>query len=130
AGIPIIGPSADGARLEGSKAFAKAFMGRYHIPTARYRSFTAGEKDAALAYLQDHPLPVVLKADGLAAGKGVLICHTREEAIAGLQGMFGGDFGAAGDTVVIEQYLDGIEFSVFVLTDGKTYALLPEAKDY
>jgi phosphoribosylamine--glycine ligase len=128
--IPIIGPSAEGARLEGSKAFAKAFMGRHGIPTARYRAFARDEREAAMAYVAGHPTPIVLKADGLAAGKGVVICETHEAALAELDGMFSGKFGRAGDQVVIEQFLRGMEFSVFVLTDGEDYVLLPEAKDY
>jgi phosphoribosylamine--glycine ligase len=127
---PIIGPSAAGALLEGSKAFAKAFMGRYDIPTASYKSFTQDQLNDALSYLDQHTMPVVLKADGLAGGKGVLICNTLEEAKQEIQEMLSGKFGAASATVVIEQFLTGIEFSVFVLTDGNDYVLLPEAKDY
>jgi phosphoribosylamine---glycine ligase len=128
--IPIIGPSAAGAQLEGSKDFAKEFMQRHGIPTAAYQSFRKENLDEALAYLSNHSLPVVLKADGLAAGKGVLICNTREEAEAELKQMLSGKFGEASATVVIEQFLRGIEFSSFVLTDGHAYVLLPEAKDY
>ncbi len=128
--IPIIGPSAQGAMLEGSKDFAKAFMGRHRIPTAAYRSFDKHALEAALAYLDTHALPVVLKADGLAAGKGVVICETTEEAKAEARDMLQGKFGTASEKLVIEQFLKGIEFSVFVLTDGKDYLLLPEAKDY
>jgi len=128
--IPVIGPSAAGAQLEGSKAFAKAFMGRHHIPTATYKSFRKENLDEALAYLQTHTLPVVLKADGLAAGKGVLICTTVEEAQQEITAMLSGKFGEASATVVVEQFLNGIEFSAFALTDGNAYVMLPEAKDY
>lgn len=128
--VPIIGPSHTGAQLEGSKDFAKGFMGRHNIPTASYQSFGQDQIEEAVAYLDTHPMPVVLKADGLAAGKGVVICATREEARQEVREMLGGKFGAAGSTVVIEQFLSGIEFSVFVLTDGRDYVLLPEAKDY
>lgn len=130
ASIPIIGPSAQGALLEGSKAFAKEFMQRHNIPTATYKSFQKEDLDEALEYLNSHPLPVVLKADGLAAGKGVVICQSVDEAKNELQEMLSGKFGEASSTVVIEQFLSGIEFSVFVLTDGDDYVLLPEAKDY
>jgi phosphoribosylamine--glycine ligase len=127
--IPVIGPSATGAQLEGSKAFAKAFMQRHGIPTAAYREFE--DIKAAEAYVDTQPLPIVIKADGLAAGKGVIIAQTREEAKSALAGMLvSGDFGAAGARVVIEAFLDGIELSVFVLTDGRSYRILPEAKDY
>ena len=128
--IPIIGPASKGAALEGSKAFAKEFMQRHRIPTATYKSFSKNEMHAAIEYVAHHSMPVVLKADGLAAGKGVLICQTADEAISELKEMFSGKFGDAGSTVVVEQFLSGIEFSVFVLTDGKDYVLLPEAKDY
>lgn len=129
--IPVIGPAADGARLEGSKDFSKQFMLRNNIPTAAYKSFNAANLSAGLNYIQNHSLPVVLKADGLAAGKGVLICETREEAIKELRAILSdAKFGAAGSTVVIEEFLKGIELSVFVLSDGKTYKILPEAKDY
>ena len=128
--IPIIGPSAAGAQLEGSKAFAKEFMGRHNIPTAQYKTFEKENLQEALTYLSTHAMPVVLKADGLAAGKGVLICNTVEEAQNEIKEMLDGKFGEASSTVVIEQFLSGIEFSVFVLTDGKDYILLPEAKDY
>jgi phosphoribosylamine--glycine ligase len=128
--IPIIGPSAEGAQLEGSKAYAKEFMGRHNIPTAAYRSFDKDQLNEALDYLSAHPYPVVLKADGLAAGKGVLICHTKEEAQYEIREMLSGKFGTASATVVIEEFLSGIEFSVFALTDGDHYVLLPEAKDY
>jgi phosphoribosylamine---glycine ligase len=128
--ILFIGPGKAGAVLEGSKAWSKAFMARHDIPTAAYREFSAEQIDAAVAYVQGHALPVVLKADGLAAGKGVLICTNHQEAESELRQMLNGKFGEAGKTVVIEQFLDGIEFSVFVLTDGKNYKILPEAKDY
>ncbi len=128
--IPIIGPSAAGAHLEGSKAFAKEFMGRHAIPTAAYKSFSKDNLEEALLYLATHSLPVVLKADGLAAGKGVLICNTVAEAQQEIQEMLSGKFGEASATVVIEQFLSGIECSAFALTDGHSYVLLPEAKDY
>ena len=128
--VPIIGPSAAGAQLEGSKAFAKEFMGRHNIPTAQYKTFEKENLQEALTYLSTHTMPVVLKADGLAAGKGVLICNTVAEAQNEIKEMLDGKFGDASSTVVIEQFLSGIEFSVFVLTDGKDYVLLPEAKDY
>ncbi len=126
----IIGPGQAGARLEGSKSWAKHFMEAFGIPTAKYREFSAGQLDEGLAYLETHPLPIVLKADGLAAGKGVVICPSREEARAELRAMLEGKFGAASRKVVIEEFLSGIEFSVFVLTDGKDWVVLPEAKDY
>lgn len=128
--IPCIGPSAAGAQLEGSKAFAKAFMADMLIPTAAYREFGAEDLEAAVEYVLAQPLPIVLKADGLAAGKGVIIAESHEEAVTELQAMLGGKFGAASARVVIEQFLKGIEFSVFVLTDGEHYQLLPVAKDY
>ncbi len=128
--IPVIGPSQAGAQLEGSKNFSKAFMRRHFIPTAASASFTRNSLNDGLAYLETHKLPVVLKADGLAAGKGVLICQTTEEAQAELISMLDGKFGDASSTVVIEEFLDGIELSVFVLTDGHSYKILPEAKDY
>jgi len=129
--VQIIGPSSNAARLEGSKDFAKAFMQRQVIPTASYNSFDAAAWQTALDYLEDHPLPVVIKADGLAAGKGVLICETREQAKTAVQSMLCDHaFGHAGNTIVVEQFLKGIEMSVFVLTNGKGYMLLPEAKDY
>ncbi len=128
--IPVIGPSRVGAQLEGSKAFAKVFMEEQGIPTAAYREFTAATLDEGLDYVARHALPVVLKADGLAAGKGVVICGTVAEAQAELRDMLGGKFGAAGNRVVVEQFLSGIEFSVFVLTDGQSYKILPVAKDY
>jgi phosphoribosylamine---glycine ligase len=128
--IPVIGPSKAGAVLEGSKAWAKQFMLRHQIPTAAYREFTGEELKEGLAYLEQHSLPIVLKADGLAAGKGVVICQKYKEAKKEFQDMLGGKFGTAGHRVVVEQFLSGIEFSVFVLTDGKNYVILPEAKDY
>jgi phosphoribosylamine---glycine ligase len=128
--IAVIGPSAAGAVMEGSKAWSKKFMHRHQIPTAAYREFDGTQLEAALQYLMQHSLPIVLKADGLAAGKGVVICQTHQEAAAEMRDMLGGKFGAASATVVVEQFLDGIEFSVFALTDGKNYKILPEAKDY
>ncbi len=128
--IPFIGPSKAGAVLEGSKAWSKQFMMRHKIPTAAYQEFTAETLTAGLAYVQKHALPIVLKADGLAAGKGVIICETNAEAAAEMKEMLGGKFGSASARVVVEEFLSGIEFSVFVLTDGKTYKILPEAKDY
>lgn len=129
--IVITGPSQEGAQLEGSKAFAKAFMLRHEIPTAAYREFSEETFQEGLAYLEGHPLPVVLKADGLAAGKGVIICQSAEEAKHEFTSMVrDAKFGASGKKVVVEQFLDGIELSVFVCTDGKNYILLPEAKDY
>lgn len=129
--LKIIGPGKVGAQLEGSKAFAKSFMERHGIPTARYKEFSAANYEQGVAYLQAHPLPIVLKADGLAAGKGVLICETTQEALQGFEAMIReARFGEAGKKVVVEQFLKGIEISVFVLTDGTNYVLLPEAKDY
>jgi phosphoribosylamine---glycine ligase len=128
--IPVIGPSKAGAVLEGSKDWSKQFMVRHKIPTAAYRSFNAADLEEALAYVAEQPLPIVLKADGLAAGKGVVICSTHVEAEVELKAMLGGKFGAASARVVVEQFLTGIECSVFALTDGKTYKILPEAKDY
>jgi len=129
--IPVIGPSASGARLEGSKAFSKKFMARHSIPTAAYREFSAAELAEGIGYLQQHSLPVVLKADGLAAGKGVIICQSPIEAVAEFELMLQGNkFGEAGNKVVVEEFLTGIELSVFVLTDGKHFLTLPEAKDY
>ena len=128
--IAIIGPSAKGAQLEGSKEFAKEFMQRHHIPTARYKSVTAETLAEGLAFLETLSAPYVLKADGLCAGKGVLILPTLEEAKKELQEMLGGMFGNASATVVIEEFLSGIECSVFVLTDSEHYKVLPVAKDY
>lgn len=128
--VPVIGPSAEGARLEGSKEFAKDFMQRHAIPTAAYKSFTAATIAEGYAFLESLRPPYVLKADGLAAGKGVVIPETLEEAKAELADMLGGKFGAAGNTVVVEEFLRGVECSVFVATDGKNYKILPVAKDY
>jgi len=128
--IPVIGPCSSGARLEGSKDFAKAFMMRHNIPTARYQSFTNKNINEGIDFLKSLPSPYVLKADGLAAGKGVLIINNLDEAVAELKNMLEGKFGEASSTVVIEEFLDGIECSVFVVTDGKNYKILPVAKDY
>ena len=128
--IAIVGPSKEGAQLEGSKDFAKAFMQRHNIPTARYKTVTAETLNEGISFLESLKAPYVLKADGLCAGKGVLILPTLEEAKKELQEMLGGMFGNASATVVIEEFLSGIECSVFVLTDGKNYKILPEAKDY
>lgn len=129
--IPVIGPRQEGAKLEGSKEYSKAFMRRHFIPTAASASFTINTLNEGLSYLETHKLPVVLKADGLAAGKGVLICQTTEEAQAELIAMLqDAKFGEASSKVVIEEFLTGIELSVFVLTDGHSYKILPEAKDY
>lgn len=130
ANIPVIGPSKQGAVLEGSKDFAKSFMQRHNIPTARYHTFTGETLNEGLAFLETLKAPYVLKADGLCAGKGVLILPTLEEAKKELKEMLGGMFGNASASVVIEEFLSGIECSVFVLTDGKHYQILPEAKDY
>lgn len=130
AGVPVIGPSKAGAVLEGSKDFAKAFMSRHNIPTAKYRTFDGTTLDEGLAFLETLKAPYVLKADGLCAGKGVLILPTLEEAKKELREMLAGMFGSASASVVIEEFLSGIECSVFVLTDGRHYAVLPEAKDY
>ncbi len=128
--IPVIGPSKAGAVLEGSKDFAKSFMQRHDIPTAAYRSFNGTNIEEGIAFLETLQPPYVLKADGLCAGKGVLIVPTLEEAKKEFRGMLDGMFGEASATVVIEEFLSGIECSVFVLTDGKNYKILPEAKDY
>ena len=128
--IAIIGPTAKGAQLEGSKEFAKEFMQRHNIPTARYKSVTAQTLNEGLAFLETLEAPYVLKADGLCAGKGVLILPTLEEAQKELKEMLGGMFGNASATVVIEEFLSGIECSVFVLTDSRNYKVLPVAKDY
>lgn len=128
--IAVIGPSAKGAQLEGSKEFAKEFMLRHHIPTARYKSVTAATLEEGLAFLETLTAPYVLKADGLCAGKGVLILPTLEEARKELKEMLSGMFGDASATVVIEEFLSGIECSVFVLSDGEHYKVLPVAKDY
>lgn len=128
--IPVIGPKKEGAILEGSKDFSKQFMERHGIPAARSKSFTNATLSEGLSYLSNHNLPIVLKADGLAAGKGVLIIDNVAEAQEELKLMLDGKFGKAGSTVVIEEFLTGIELSVFILTDGKSYVVLPEAKDY
>ena len=128
--IPVIGPSKAGAVLEGSKDFAKRFMKRHNIPTAKYETFDGTTLEAGLKFLETLKAPYVLKADGLCAGKGVLILPTLEEAKKELREMLGGMFGNASARVVIEEFLSGIECSVFVLTDGKNYQILPEAKDY
>ena len=130
ASIPVIGPSKQGAVLEGSKDFAKSFMQRHGIPTAAYRSFNGTNIEEGIAFLETLQPPYVLKADGLCAGKGVLIVPTLEEAKKEFRGMLDGMFGEASATVVIEEFLSGIECSVFALTDGKSYKILPEAKDY
>ena len=128
--VPVIGPSKAGAVLEGSKDFAKAFMQRHDIPTARYQTFDGEHLEEGLAFLETLQAPYVLKADGLCAGKGVLILPTLDEARKELKEMLGGMFGNASSRVVIEEFMSGIECSVFVLTDGKNYKILPEAKDY
>lgn len=128
--IPVIGPSKKGAVLEGSKDFAKGFMQRHNIPTAKYKTFDGTSLEEGLKFLETLKAPYVLKADGLCAGKGVLILPTLEEAKKELKEMLGGMFGNASAQVVIEEFLSGIECSVFVLTDGKNYKILPEAKDY
>ena len=128
--IPVIGPSQEGAKLEGSKKFAKEFMMRNNIPTARYKSITKENIDEGFSFLETLSPPYVLKADGLAAGKGVIILNERTDAINVLNRMLSGMFGAASQTVVIEEFLSGIECSVFVLSDGKSYKILPIAKDY
>ncbi len=130
ASIPVIGPSKQGAVLEGSKDFAKAFMQRHNIPTAAYRTFDGTTLEEGLKFLETLKAPYVLKADGLCAGKGVLILPTLDEAKKELKEMLGGMFGTASSQVVIEEFLSGIECSVFVFTDGKDYKILPEAKDY
>ena len=130
AAIPVIGPSKQGAELEGSKDFAKGFMKRHNIPTAAYETFDGTTIEEGVAFLKTLKAPYVLKADGLAAGKGVLIVPTLEEAEKELRDMLGGMFGEASAKVVIEEFLSGVECSVFVLTDGKHYQILPEAKDY
>lgn len=128
--IPVIGPSKQGAVLEGSKDFAKSFMQRHNIPTAKYRTFNGTNIEEGLKFLETLSAPYVLKADGLCAGKGVLILPTLDEAKKEFKEMLGGMFGNASANVVIEEFLSGIECSVFVLTDGKNYKILPEAKDY
>lgn len=129
--IPVLGPKKDGAQLEGSKDFSKKFMQKYGIPTAAYRSFDQNNLNEAIEYVAGHTLPVVVKASGLAAGKGVLICENHQEAKSAVNDMLSGSsFGESGSTIVVEEFLKGIEVSVFVLTDGKNYKILPEAKDY
>ena len=128
--LMVVGPNAQGAQLEGSKDFSKAFMQRYGIPTASYRTFSANEKSEAVAYLQTLHPPFVLKADGLAAGKGVLIVPTLEEAAKGFDDLAEGIWGSKGQKIVIEEFLQGIECSIFVATDGVNYKVLPAAKDY
>lgn len=129
--VGLVGPSKEGAQLEGSKDFSKQFMERHQVPTAKSKTFTVENLEEGLNYVSSHPLPVVLKADGLAAGKGVIIAETHEHARETLTEMLvDAKFGDASSRVVIEQYLDGIELSVFVLTDGESYKILPEAKDY
>ncbi len=128
--IAVIGPSQAGAQLEGSKTFAKEFMHEFNIPTATYRAFTNENKEEGLKYIAKQNPPIVLKADGLAAGKGVIICQSVGEAKMRFEEMLDGKFGAASEQVVIEQFLYGIEFSVFVLTNGTEYKILPIAKDY
>ena len=130
ASIPVVGPSRQGAVLEGSKDFAKGFMQRHGIPTAAYQTFTGETLEEGKAFLRTLQAPYVLKADGLCAGKGVLILDTLEQAEKELEEMLGGMFGGASSRVVIEEFMSGIECSVFVLTDGKDYVVLPEAKDY
>ena len=129
--VPVIGPSQQGAKLEGTNPSLKKFMQEYNIPTAGYREFFSTRTQAAVNFLKKKAtVPIVLKADGLAAGKGVVICQNKEEAITELQEMLSGKFGDASRKVVIEEFLSGIEFSVFVLTDGESYQVLPVAKDY
>ena len=128
--IPVIGPSQEGAQLEGSKAYAKEFMMEQNIPTAAYREFNVSTLEEGLEYISQQQPPIVLKADGLAAGKGVVILNDIEEAKLEFTEMLSGKFGDASAKVVIEEFLDGIEFSVFVLTDGQSYKILPVAKDY
>lgn len=130
-GIKVVGPGKDGAVLEASKDWSKRFMQRHNVPTAAYQSFGQDQVEAAVAYVRAHSLPVVVKASGLAAGKGVVICADHEEAEQSVREMLSGDaFGEAGATIVVEEFLTGIEVSVFALCDGKDYVLLPEAKDY
>ncbi|NLO69765.1 MAG: phosphoribosylamine--glycine ligase [Porphyromonadaceae bacterium] len=128
--IPVVGPNKIAAQLEGSKDFSKKFMVKYRIPTARYLSVSKENMDKGADFLKSLKPPYVLKADGLAAGKGVLILDNLNQALSELESMLGGKFGKAGDTVLIEEFLTGIECSVFVITDGKNYKILPEAKDY
>lgn len=128
--LMIIGPSKQGAMLEGSKSFAKEFMQEFNIPTAKYMVFDKEQQNQAIEFIESSTMPLVLKADGLASGKGVVIAETKEEAIKEMLEMFNGKFGSAGDRVVIEEFLEGIEYSVFVVTDGIRWKMLPIAKDY
>jgi phosphoribosylamine---glycine ligase len=128
--IPVIGPDRSAARLEGSKDFSKAFMSRHNIPTAAYKSFDKSSLAEVQSYISDLEPPYVIKADGLAAGKGVLIIEDPLDAIREVEAILNGKFGTAGDKVIVEQFLKGIELSVFIITDGKSYIMLPEAKDY
>lgn len=128
--VMVFGPRQGGAKLESSKAFAKDFMLRAGIPTAAYRQFGKNDLNDALAYVGQHSCPVVIKADGLAAGKGVLICQTNEEAVRAVGEIFSGQFGTAGNVIVVESFLTGIEFSVFIAAKGREYVMLPVAKDY
>lgn len=128
--LMIIGPSKQGAMLEGSKSFAKEFMEEFNIPTAKYRAFNKDQKKQALEFIESSAMPLVLKADGLASGKGVIIAETKEEAAREIEEMFNGKFGSAGEKVVLEEFLEGIEYSVFVVTDGIRWKMLPIAKDY
>ncbi len=130
AGIAVFGPSAKAAQLESSKGFAKDFMARHKIPTAKYRTFDNTEIDAARKYISDHKFPVVLKADGLAAGKGVVICNNEEEAHSVLNEIFGGKFGDAGSTVVVEEFMKGEEASLFAISDGKEFVVLSPSQDH
>jgi len=128
--LMIIGPSKQGAMLEGSKSFAKEFMQEFNIPTAKYRVFDKEQQNQAIEFIESSTMPLVLKADGLASGKGVVIAETKEEAVKEILEMFEGKFGSAGEKVVIEEFLEGIEYSVFVVTDGIRWKMLPIAKDY
>jgi phosphoribosylamine--glycine ligase len=128
--LMVIGPGEDGAMLEGSKDFSKEFMLRHKIPTAKSRSFIDTDLDLALSYIETCGLPIVLKADGLAAGKGVIICNEHSEAKKNMKEMLAGKFGDASKKVLVEEFLKGIELSVFIITDGESYKILPEAKDY
>jgi phosphoribosylamine--glycine ligase len=128
--LQVIGPRKSGAQLESSKAFSKAFMMRHNIPTAKYAVVTSNDIEMGESYIDEMDVPIVLKADGLAAGKGVIICQSHQEAKSTLEKMLNGQFGEASQKVVIEEFLRGREYSVFILTDGRDYFLLPEAKDY
>ena len=128
--VTVIGPEKEGAQLEGSKDFAKSFMKRHHIPTAKSKSFNSSQLEAAISYLENMPSPYVLKADGLAAGKGVIIESDLNKAKKALKKLLSGQFGGASETVLIEAFLNGVELSVFIITDGVNYKILPEAKDY